>query len=137
MQVREYEYDLIVNPDVNTNHHHQWFYFEVSNMEAGTPYRFNIVNCEKLNSQLNFGQFFSLSFGVLRVSFPIDGKRCSLSAPVLHMKNTFGRTPSPSPGNSFFGCKDGANRGVRTPRHLAHSQPQNSHVDAFPSLLQG
>ena len=55
MQVRQYEYDLILNPDVNTNHHHQWFYFEVSNMEANKPYRFNIVNCEKLNSQFNFG----------------------------------------------------------------------------------
>ena len=55
MQVRQCEYDLILNPDVNTNHHHQWFYFEVSNMEANKPYRFNIVNCEKLNSQFNFG----------------------------------------------------------------------------------
>ena len=55
MQVRQYEYDLILNPDVNTNHHHQWFYFEVSNMEANKSYRFNIVNCEKLNSQFNFG----------------------------------------------------------------------------------
>lgn len=53
--VREYEYDLILNPDINTNHHHQWFYFEVTNMVADRPYRFNIVNCEKLNSQFNFG----------------------------------------------------------------------------------
>lgn len=57
-QVREFEYDLILNPDINTNHHHQWFYFEVSNMMADVPYRFNIVNCEKLNSQFNFGEFF-------------------------------------------------------------------------------
>ncbi|XP_070210608.1 cytosolic carboxypeptidase 1-like isoform X2 [Littorina saxatilis] len=55
IQVREFEYDLILNPDINTNHHHQWFYFEVSNMAAGINYRFNIVNCEKLNSQFNFG----------------------------------------------------------------------------------
>ncbi|XP_064598674.1 cytosolic carboxypeptidase 1-like [Liolophura sinensis] len=55
IQVRESEYDLILNPDPNTNHHHQWFYFEVSNMVAGVPYRFNIINCEKLNSQFNFG----------------------------------------------------------------------------------
>lgn len=54
--MREFEYDLILNPDVNTNHHHQWFYFEVSNMVADVPYRFNIVNCEKLNSQFNFGK---------------------------------------------------------------------------------
>ncbi|XP_052795258.1 cytosolic carboxypeptidase 1-like [Mya arenaria] len=53
--VRDFEYDLILNPDVNINHHHQWFYFEVSNMISGCPYRFNIVNCEKLNSQFNFG----------------------------------------------------------------------------------
>ena len=55
IQVRTYEYDLILSPDVNTNHHHQWFYFQVSNIEAGIKYRFNIVNCEKLNSQFNFG----------------------------------------------------------------------------------
>ncbi|CAH1796187.1 unnamed protein product [Owenia fusiformis] len=55
IQVRELEYDLILSPDVNTNHHHQWFYFEVSNMKAGMKYRFNIVNCEKVNSQFNFG----------------------------------------------------------------------------------
>ena len=55
LQVRQYEYDLILNPDINTNHHHQWFYFEVSQMEAGVKYRFNIVNYEKVNSQFNFG----------------------------------------------------------------------------------
>lgn len=55
IQVREFEYDLILNPDINTNHHHQWFYFEVSNMTADVDYRFNIVNCEKFNSQFNFG----------------------------------------------------------------------------------
>ena len=55
IQVREYEYELILNPDVNSNHHHQWFYFEVSNMEPSVPQRFNIINCEKQNSQFNFG----------------------------------------------------------------------------------
>ena len=54
--MRPREYDLILNPDVNTNHHHQWFYFQVSNMQAHVNYRFNIVNCEKLNSQFNFGR---------------------------------------------------------------------------------
>lgn len=55
IQVRDYEYDLVLNPDINCKHHHQWFYFEVSNMDAETPYKFNIVNCEKINSQFNFG----------------------------------------------------------------------------------
>lgn len=55
IQIRQYEYDLILNADVNTNHHHQWFFFQVENMTNDVDYRFNIINCEKANSQLNFG----------------------------------------------------------------------------------
>ncbi|NXB45051.1 CBPC4 carboxypeptidase, partial [Leucopsar rothschildi] len=55
IQVREFEYDLIMNADVNSSQHHQWFYFEVRDMKAAVPYRFNIINCEKFNSQFNYG----------------------------------------------------------------------------------
>ncbi|XP_069077548.1 cytosolic carboxypeptidase 4 [Pleurodeles waltl] len=55
IQVRRFEYDLIMNADVNTNQHHQWFYFEVSAIRAGISYRFNVINCEKENSQFNYG----------------------------------------------------------------------------------
>ncbi|XP_054865115.1 cytosolic carboxypeptidase 4 isoform X3 [Amphiprion ocellaris] len=55
IQVRRCEYDLILNADVNCSQHTQWFYFEVSNMVAGIPYRFNVINCEKSNSQFNYG----------------------------------------------------------------------------------
>ncbi|CAK6950520.1 cytosolic carboxypeptidase 1 [Scomber scombrus] len=55
LQVRKYEYDLVLNSDINSNHYHQWFYFEVSGMRVGTSYRFNIINCEKSNSQFNYG----------------------------------------------------------------------------------
>ncbi|NXA07470.1 CBPC4 carboxypeptidase, partial [Sapayoa aenigma] len=55
IQVREFEYDLIMNADVNSNQHHQWFYFEVRDMKLSVPYRFNIINCEKSNSQFNYG----------------------------------------------------------------------------------
>ncbi|XP_063053479.1 cytosolic carboxypeptidase 4 isoform X2 [Engraulis encrasicolus] len=55
VQVRRFEYDLILNADANTSMHHQWFYFEVSGMMANVPYRFNIINCEKTNSQFNYG----------------------------------------------------------------------------------
>ncbi|XP_077424585.1 cytosolic carboxypeptidase 4 [Vanacampus margaritifer] len=55
IQVRRYEYDLILNADVNCCQHTQWFYFEVSNMVPDVPYRFNIINCEKSNSQFNYG----------------------------------------------------------------------------------
>uniref|UniRef100_A0A8C5LFC8 Cytosolic carboxypeptidase 4 n=1 Tax=Jaculus jaculus TaxID=51337 RepID=A0A8C5LFC8_JACJA len=55
IQVRESEYDLLVNADVNSSQHQQWFYFKVSGMRAAVPYRFNIINCEKPNSQFNYG----------------------------------------------------------------------------------
>ncbi|XP_075455093.1 cytosolic carboxypeptidase 1 isoform X1 [Ascaphus truei] len=55
IQMRKNEYDLILNSDINSNHYHQWFYFEVSGMRTGIAYRFNIINCEKSNSQFNYG----------------------------------------------------------------------------------
>ncbi|KAK0142579.1 Cytosolic carboxypeptidase 4 [Merluccius polli] len=55
VQVRRYEYDLILNADANCSINTQWFYFEVSNMAANIPYRFNVINCEKTNSQFNYG----------------------------------------------------------------------------------
>uniref|UniRef100_A0A7N8XPQ2 Cytosolic carboxypeptidase 1 n=1 Tax=Mastacembelus armatus TaxID=205130 RepID=A0A7N8XPQ2_9TELE len=56
VQIRKYEYDLVLNSDINSNHYHQWFYFEVSGMRVGTTYRLNIINCEKSNSQFNYGE---------------------------------------------------------------------------------
>ena len=35
--------------------------FQVSNMDADIPYKFNIVNCEKINSQFNFGELVFMS----------------------------------------------------------------------------
>ncbi|XP_047512223.1 cytosolic carboxypeptidase 4-like isoform X3 [Pieris napi] len=55
MQTGPREYDLILMPDVNSTKRHQWFYFEVRNMQQGRSYIFNIVNCEKSDSQFNFG----------------------------------------------------------------------------------
>ncbi|CAG9581580.1 unnamed protein product [Danaus chrysippus] len=55
IQVGPREYELILMPDVNSPKRHQWFYFEVRNMQQGRPYIFNIVNCEKSDSQFNFG----------------------------------------------------------------------------------
>ncbi|EDO34305.1 predicted protein [Nematostella vectensis] len=91
IQVREYEYDLILNPDINCRHHHQWFYFEVSNMEADVPYRFNIINCEKINSQFNFGMqpvLYSMQEAV------VEGRPCwaRTGANVCYYRNYFSRS---------------------------------------------
>ena len=48
--------DLILTPDVSTNHHIQWFYFEVYNTPGNSvPIRFNILNLEKPKSQYEKG----------------------------------------------------------------------------------
>ncbi|XP_032302815.1 cytosolic carboxypeptidase 4 [Coturnix japonica] len=76
IQVREFEYDLIMNADVNTNQHHQWFYFEVRGMKLAVPYRFNIINCEKLNSQFNYG----MQLVMYSVKEALQGRPCWLRA---------------------------------------------------------
>ncbi|XP_063679961.1 cytosolic carboxypeptidase 1-like isoform X2 [Bolinopsis microptera] len=55
IQVRIFEYDLVLNSDIGSTRHHQWFYFEVHNMVADFPYRFNIINCEKSCSSFTQG----------------------------------------------------------------------------------
>mmetsp|Transcript_19847 Transcript_19847/g.29683 ORF Transcript_19847/g.29683 Transcript_19847/m.29683 type:complete len:1390 (-) Transcript_19847:111-4280(-) len=49
------EYDLIVNPDTNTNGFTQWFYFAVENMISEVTYTLNIINHEKSSSAFNNG----------------------------------------------------------------------------------
>jgi hypothetical protein len=60
VQVHELEYDLYLMPDINSKAAHnggntQWYYFAVSNMEAGLEYKFNIVNLVKPDSLYNVG----------------------------------------------------------------------------------
>jgi hypothetical protein len=55
LQVTEFEYDLVLQPDINTRGHTQWFFFAVSNMRAGEAYRFNIINLLKDDSTYNMG----------------------------------------------------------------------------------
>jgi len=53
--VGPYEYDLILQPDINTRGHTQWFFFSVANTQAGKLYRFNIINLLKEDSLYNLG----------------------------------------------------------------------------------
>ncbi|XP_032793562.2 LOW QUALITY PROTEIN: cytosolic carboxypeptidase 4 [Daphnia magna] len=57
MQVGKQEYDLILNPDVNSCGRQQWFYFRISG-EGVCPsntYTFNIINLEKQRTLFNQG----------------------------------------------------------------------------------
>uniref|UniRef100_A0A914NI39 Peptidase M14 domain-containing protein n=1 Tax=Meloidogyne incognita TaxID=6306 RepID=A0A914NI39_MELIC len=56
IQVSTNKYELIISPDINQQTlHFQWFYFEVTNMRAGIPYIFEIINCLKNISMFSKG----------------------------------------------------------------------------------
>jgi hypothetical protein len=55
VQVADYEYDLYLKPDYNTNSYTQWFYFRVTNTRKDRTYRFNIKNLQKSDSLYNYG----------------------------------------------------------------------------------
>ena len=49
------EYDLVLQNDINTNGHTQWYFFRVSNTRKGTAVKFNILNLAKPDSLYNQG----------------------------------------------------------------------------------
>jgi hypothetical protein len=57
IKISQYEYELIVQSDINSlpGQHNQWFYFSVRNMDIDVVYRFHIVNLSKPGSQFNNG----------------------------------------------------------------------------------
>lgn len=52
----EEEYILLLNTDINSSSHTQWFYFAVKQMKINKRYRFRIINCEKSSTLYNKGQ---------------------------------------------------------------------------------
>uniref|UniRef100_A0A671EZS5 AGBL carboxypeptidase 3 n=1 Tax=Rhinolophus ferrumequinum TaxID=59479 RepID=A0A671EZS5_RHIFE len=55
VKVAECEYQLTVRPDLFTNKHTQWYYFQVTNTRVGIVYRFTIINFTKPASLYNRG----------------------------------------------------------------------------------
>ncbi|UJR33783.1 hypothetical protein I4U23_021209 [Adineta vaga] len=54
-RVGQFEYELILRPDLYTRRHTQWYYFRVQNMIANVTYRFRIINLMKKGSLYNEG----------------------------------------------------------------------------------
>jgi hypothetical protein len=52
-KVSDYEYNLFMQNDVNTEGYTQWFYFQVSNTKARTSIKFNIVNFVLIHLKLH------------------------------------------------------------------------------------
>ena len=51
----DHEYDLILQNDINSKGHTQWFFFRVSNVKKGLKVRFNMLNMIKSKSLYNEG----------------------------------------------------------------------------------
>ncbi|XP_061495401.1 cytosolic carboxypeptidase 3 isoform X4 [Rhineura floridana] len=55
VKINDFDYQLTLRTDLYTNKHTQWYYFQVTNTQAGMPYRFTIVNFTKPTSLYNRG----------------------------------------------------------------------------------
>ena len=51
----EYEYDILLKNDFNTNGHTQWYLFQLQNVRKGPKYKFNVINFYKRSSMYGSG----------------------------------------------------------------------------------
>lgn len=65
IKLSDNEYDLILQNDINTNGHTQWFFFRVGNTRKGEKIKFNILNLAKPDSLYNYGMKI-LSFSTMQ-----------------------------------------------------------------------
>jgi hypothetical protein len=59
-KVNDIEYNLLMQNDINTNGHTQWFYFQVKNTRKNSVVKFNILNFTKQDSLFNYGMKVSI-----------------------------------------------------------------------------
>ena len=55
LKLSDNEYNLLLQNDINTNGHTQWFYFRVGNTKKGLTVKFNMLNYSKPDSLFNYG----------------------------------------------------------------------------------
>jgi cytosolic carboxypeptidase protein 2/3 len=55
LKISDNEYDLILQNDINTNGHTQWYFFRVGNTRKGLKVKFNLLNLAKPDSLYNEG----------------------------------------------------------------------------------
>ena len=54
-RVSDTEYNLLLQNDINSKGHTQWYFYKVQNTRPGVRYKFNIVNMVKPDSLFNHG----------------------------------------------------------------------------------
>lgn len=59
-KVSDVEYNLLMQNDINTNGHTQWFYYQVKNTRKNLNVTFKIMNFTKPDSLFNYGMKVSI-----------------------------------------------------------------------------
>lgn len=59
-KVTDLEYNLLMQNDINTTGHTQWFFFRVTNTTKDSKVKFNILNFSKPDSLFNLGMKVSI-----------------------------------------------------------------------------
>lgn len=88
-QVNDFDYDLVLQWDINTRGNTQWFYFSVANTVPGRAYTFRIVNLTKGDSLFNQGMqplvYSCRSKEKSGVGWKRAGERVALSLDALYV----------------------------------------------------
>ena len=98
MKVSETEYDLVLQNDINTNGHTQWFFFKVGNTRKNLAVKFNILNLAKPDSLYNDGMRM-LSFSQAARDGPEELSWHRVGQNISYHQNGFKRE-----GNRFGRC---------------------------------
>lgn len=87
-------YDLILQNDINTKGHTQWFYFKVHNSKSHNRVKFNIVNFNKAESMFSYGikplVFSEKDYNKHRVGWARDGEKINYFANRIRKENNGG-----------------------------------------------
>jgi len=59
-KVSDHEYNLLMQNDINTSGHTQWFFFQVKNTRKNMNVQFNVMNFTKPDSLFNYGMKISI-----------------------------------------------------------------------------
>ena len=59
-KVSDHEYNLLMQNDINTSGHTQWFFYQVRNTRKNLSVQFNIMNFTKPDSLFNYGMKVSI-----------------------------------------------------------------------------
>ena len=100
IKISDNEYNLMLQNDINTNGHTQWFFFRVTNTFKGQVVKFNILNLSKPDSLYNYGMKILCLSQEKKAFEGIDWHRDGEN--ILYYKNCFRREGDSNWERSYY-----------------------------------